>query len=150
MSRAWMALALVACCGCAGARTEVVAPTATVPISLSHAVRDGDGTLVPADRREVVGAFHDERTAWGMLYSVVKLTPTKDISSQVNGAVATSGGDAVVNLRVASKSCALNYFFPLTILPLWPGCTNVTVDGDIVHVRRDPPAPAAVASRSTP
>lgn len=133
-------LLFVACAGCAGARTTIVAPTADVPVSLSHAVRDADATIVPAERREVVGSFHDERLAWGLLWSTVKLTPEKDISDEINAQVARAGGDAVINLRIASAGCGWNYVIGLNLLPVWPGCSKVFLDGDIIRVRRDGPA----------
>ena len=139
MKRALLLVAL-ASAGCAGARTTVVAPSAEVPVSLSHAVRGADGALVAAEDREVVGTFHDERTAWGMFYSAVKLTPEKDISAELNAQVARAKGDAVVGLRMVTHGCAANYFVILSALPMWPGCATVTIDGDIVRVRKRPPS----------
>ena len=146
---AFALLALLTLTGCAGARTHVAAPTANVPISLSHAVRDADGSLVPRERREIVGALHDERTAWGLLYSVIELTPEKDISAAVNEQVARAGGDAVVNLRIETHGCAWNYVPILDLLPVWPGCAKLTIDGDIVRVRRALGA-AAIAREVNP
>jgi hypothetical protein len=147
--------ALVSLCavGCAGGRTTLVANDARYPISMSPGVRDSDGSLVEKERRETVGTFRDERTAWGMLYSGVKLTPKKDISSQVNRQVATVKGDAVVNLRVRTTHCAWNFVPVLNLLPIWPGCTNVHVEGDIVRVSRrrskDAPLPVVEPRRDS-
>jgi hypothetical protein len=137
VTRAIVAFAFASCVGCAGARTTVVAPTANVPVSLSHAVRDADGTIVSASRREVVGAFHDERLAWGVLWSAIKLTPTKDISDEINAQVARAGGDAVINLRIASGGCGWNYVIGFNLLPVWPGCNKLFLDGDIVRVKEE-------------
>jgi hypothetical protein len=142
MTRALALAAALAGMGCAGARTRVVAPRAEVPVSLSHAVRDADGELVPRERREVVGQLHDERLAWGLLYSAVKLTPEKDISDEVNAQVTRAGGDAVVNVRIRTNGCAWNYFPVFSALPFWPGCAKVTVDGDIIRVRKGAPLTA--------
>jgi hypothetical protein len=140
------ALVSAACVtGCAGARTTVVAPAATVPVSMSRAVRDDQGQLVTADRRKVVGQFHESRTAWNILWSVVPLTPTTDISESVNEQVSAVKGDAVVYLTIVSNHCALNYLLiPFGILPFWPGCATIDVTGDIVQVSAaSPPAPPA-------
>ncbi len=145
----FVALVALASVGCAGARTEVVAPRAAVPISLSHAVRAADGSLVPAADREIVGTFHDERMAWGMFYSAVKLTPEKDISDEVNAQVARVGGDAIVTLRIEAHACAATYFAVLNALPMWPGCTKITIDGDIIRVRRHDVA-STVATAEAP
>jgi hypothetical protein len=121
--------------GCAGARTTVVASRAHYPVSLSRALRDRDGSLVTAERRKVVGRFSASRTAWGMVYSAAKLTPTTDISDEVNAQVAAAHGDGIIHLTIVTRACALDYFsFPFGILPFWPSCTFVDVDGDIVRV----------------
>lgn len=127
------AIALAAS-GCAGARTSVVADSALYPISMSRAVRDADGNIVPEGHLEKVGRFHDESLAWGLVYSAVPLTPRKDISGAVNEQMGATKGEAVVNVTIGAKNCVLNMIWPLTILPFWPGCTKIIVDGDIVRV----------------
>lgn len=132
-----IALMAVACslgAGCAGARTDIVAPAAQYPVSLSKGVRDADGTMVPEERKVTVATFHQDRTAWGTFYSAAKLTPKTDISQAINQQVRAAGGDAVVNLRVASVHCR-GAFWPLvSIIPVWPACTKLRVQGDIVVV----------------
>lgn len=122
--------------GCAGARTEVVAPTARVPVSFSRSVRDQSGEIVPVERREVVGHFESRHNAWGMLYSLAKLDPTTDISREINEQVRAAGGDAVIHLSIRSKPCATDFVPVFNWLPFWPGCTRVVVEGDIIRVRR--------------
>ena len=136
--------------GCAGARTSVVAPTAAVPISFSRAVRDERGALVGLDRREVVGTLDADGTAWGMLYSGIRLTPELDVSDAVNQEVQRLHGDAVVNLTVATRQCVMNWVPVANVLPMWPGCANVHIHGDIIRVRKPAPAAAAVAVVTSP
>ncbi len=136
--------------GCAGARTSVVAPTAGVPISFSRAVRDEQGALVGQDRREVVGTLDADGTAWGMLYSGVRLTPELDVSDAVNQEVQRLHGDAVVNLTVATRQCGMNWVPVANVLPMWPGCANVHIHGDIIRVRKSAPVAAAVATVTSP
>jgi hypothetical protein len=130
--------------GCAGARTTLAADDARYPISMSRGVRDANGDLVPAERRQVVGELDDTFMAWGTFYSAVRLTPHTDISDAVNEQVAHAHGDAVVALHVGSRQCTLNYLAPLSWLPIWPGCTEVFVHGDIIRVL---PPSAQVATR---
>jgi hypothetical protein len=120
--------------GCAGARAEVVAPTAKYPISLTHAVRGADGALVPNSKRKVVGDFEDGKTAFAILYSGVRLTSALDLSDAVNEQVSAAGGNAVVDLQVSSKYCALDWFIVLHLIPIWPGCQTVRATGKIVQV----------------
>jgi hypothetical protein len=143
MSAPKLALVVVASfsVGCAGARTTIVAPTAEYPVSLSQGIRDAGGDLVPIGQREIVGHFEDHRTAWGLVYSLARLTPTKDLSSELNAQIKAAHGDAVVNLRIASSPCALNYVPVIDFLPIWPGCSNVTITGDIIRVTGGRPRP---------
>ena len=124
---------------CAGARTTVVARHAQYPVSLSRGLRDRDGTLVPSERRHVVGTFHASHTAWNIFYAAAELTPTLDISDEVNQQIAAAHGDAIVRLTIVTTHCAMNYFFfPMGLLPFWPSCANVDVHGDIVRVEARP------------
>jgi hypothetical protein len=123
--------------GCAGARTEVVAPTANVPVSFSRSVRDQSGEIVGEERRQVVGHFESRHNAWGMFYSIAKLDPFTDISNEINEQVAAAHGDAVIHLSIRSKPCATDFVPVFNWLPFWPGCTKVVVEGDIIRVRRE-------------
>ncbi len=126
--------AVVALTGCAGARTTVVADTASYPISLSRGVRDADGDLVTSERIQKVGDFKSAATALGVFYSGAKLTPRMDISKAVNAQVARVRGDAIVNLKVKSSVCASDVVPLVSMIPLWPGCANIVVEGEIVRV----------------
>ncbi len=130
--------------GCAGARTTVAADSAAYPISLSRAVRDSDGRIASSEHTLKVGALHHEATAWGLLYSAIRLTPRTDISEAVNAQVRAAGGNAVVRVRVSAAHCASDFFFLLTTIPVWPGCAKLVVTGDIVKVTSE----AASASPS--
>ena len=61
----------------------------------------------------------------------------------VNQAVAAHGADAVINLRVAVDQCALNWAPIVFLLPIWPGCARIAIEGDIIKVA---PKPVTVAT----
>jgi len=139
-ARTLLAMSMLVVTGCVGARTSVVAQHSRYPVSLSRGLRDRDGALVPSERRTVVGKFSASHTAWGLVYSAAKLTPTTDISDEVNAQVTALKGDAIVQLTIVTRACALDYFvFPFGILPFWPSCTFVDVQGDIVRVEQAQP-----------
>lgn len=140
----------VAAAGCAGARTSVEAPGAKYPISMSRGVRDADGTLVPAERRKIVGRFETHRKAWGLVYALVPLTPSKDLSDDLNAQVAAAHGDAVIDLAVSSAPCGLNFAFLFDLLPIWPGCANLDITGDIIQVLPAVAPAAATGSGGAP
>jgi hypothetical protein len=122
--------------GCS-VHTEIVAPTATVPISLSRSVRDASGAIVEPERRETVGHFRVHRDAWAMLYTAVQLDTKTDISRDVNDQVRAAGGDAIVRMSIHSRPCAFQFVGILNWLPFWPSCLDVVVEGDIIRVRRE-------------
>ena len=132
-----MGLALLLGSGCSmvGAKTNVVAPASEVPVSMSRGVRDADGNLVPAESKKVVSQLDERYTAWNIFYGLIKLTPETDISNDVNTTVHAAGGQAITNLSVETKHCALNWLsFPLGILPFWPSCASIAVHGDVIKV----------------
>jgi hypothetical protein len=131
--------------GCAGGRTTIQANTSKYPISMSRGIRDVDGSLVPRERRRIVGHVEWKGHAWSLVYSWVSLTPSQDISDAINKQVADLNGDAVINLNVASSTCAMNLVPILDWLPIWPGCANVKVTGDVIQVvpgEAPPPPPS--------
>ncbi len=135
MSRV-LVVVLGALVGCAGARADVVAPNAAFPISLTHAVRGSDGAIVADKDLEVVGRFNAEKLALAVLYSAIPVTGALDISDAVNTQVRAVGGDAVIDLQIHTKVCALDWIIVLHLLPIWPGCATVKAQGSIVKVVR--------------
>lgn len=147
---AFAAVALVAATGCAGARTTVAADRAEYPLSLSPAVRDADGTIVSGADLERVATFQAKVTAFGMLYSAIRLNPRTDISKQVNEQIARAGGEAIVNLKIMSDQCGANFAAIIDAIPIWPGCAKVVVEGDIVKVKRNRAAKPSSPAVATP
>ena len=121
--------------GCAGARAGVRADSARYPVSLSGVVRDKNGRLYDKHSLTKVASFSAQRTRVGFVYSALTIPSTYDISEDINQQVASSCGEAVVNLVVTiSNSCTwLNMFPFLNALPVWPGCVPLTITGDIVR-----------------
>jgi hypothetical protein len=132
---------LAAASGCAGARYEVRADQARYPISMSPALPDSDGTILYVDHGLVpVGRFTEEVTKLGFFYGATG--GTLDLSDVVNEQVAAHGGDGVADLAIDSRHCKTNWFFPFTLLPIWPGCESVIVTGVVVKSNRGgAPAP---------
>jgi hypothetical protein len=140
MNRVALVLFVCLLLGCAGARSTIVLPDSKVPVSLSNGMLGPNREILTNDEMQVVGKFHEERTAWGTLYSLVPFTPSLDISDSINSQVAQAGGEGIVRMRVSSKPCALDYFVVFSIIPFWPGCASIEVDGDIIkHKSQAPP-----------
>lgn len=142
LAAAFVALAVA---GCSGARSHVVAPTAAVPISLSDGVRGADGHLVADQRKQVVGYFRDDYTAWAMVWTLISLTAPRDISDEINRQVKAAGGEAVINLAVVTQNCGGNFWGLVGILP---GCSYVKIRGNIIRVASATETAAAAAPKA--
>ncbi|MBN1612160.1 MAG: hypothetical protein JW940_36350 [Polyangiaceae bacterium] len=125
----------VALAGCAGARSSMRFDHLEYPVSMSPYLVDGAGESRSPRELEVVGKVRYEETAWGMVYSAVRLTGEHDVSQPINQQVRAAGGDGVVGLTVVSDYCTLNYVPILPVLPFWPGCTDVSVTGKVVRIK---------------
>jgi hypothetical protein len=138
--------------GCAGARATVRADHARYPISMSSEVRDQSGKVHGHATLQQVGHFEAETSRIGIFYSILTIPGSFDISDEVNQQVAAAGGEAVVRLNVSvSPGCDLLNGMPvLNMLPLWPGCVPITVEGDIVKRKPTPVAPPAPAAPAAP
>ncbi len=124
-------MAPLAAWGCAGAQIDIVAPTARVPVAITRALPVRDGLPVREGAGlEQVGSFTHASTHYGFFYGATR--STLDLSEAVNAQVGRAGGEGITSLRIDVEHCALNYVFPLTLLPFWPGCEEVTVAGTIV------------------
>jgi len=135
--------------GCAGAQTDITAKESRYPISLSGVLVDEKGIPVYLGHElEEVGILSDKATTVGFFYASTGID--HDLSEAVNAQVEAAHGEGVVNLAVTSKQCALNYMWPLTILPIWPGCLSNSVTGVIVRRKRAPSGLAAEAIAGAP
>jgi hypothetical protein len=122
----------IAVSGCAGVQVDVEARESKYPVSFTPTVPDADGQpLRIGDGLERVGSYRHESTEYGFLYGATH--STLDLSPSLNEQVAKAKGEAVARTTVELSHCAINYFFPLTLLPFWPGCSTVTVTGDVVR-----------------
>jgi hypothetical protein len=120
---------------CAGSRRGVRFDQLRYPVSASAYL------YAPASVTQLVKVddFRAEARLWGIFYSLIPLGGDLDVSATINKLVAKAGGDGVVDLTVRAESCGINYVFPLTLLPVWPGCTLVRVEGSVVRALRAPP-----------
>jgi hypothetical protein len=136
--------AVAALGGCAGVHYDVKADSARYPISFSPALPDGAGQILyPGEGLQAVGDFELQRTRWGAFYGAMR--SDYDMSNDINDAVRARGGEGVINLSITNTNCALNMFFPLTILPFFPGCANLEIKGTVV--RRAASRPIALVGR---
>lgn len=136
---AWCSALLLA--GCIGSRQDVRFSTAQVPLSLSGQLLDARGEAVSGDELEVVGRLGASRRGWSIFWSLLPLQRI-DFSREVNAQVAAVGGEGVINLLVtAEDGCtrSLNQVPLAALLPIFPGCTDVTISGEIVRSRQDAP-----------
>jgi len=129
------------------ASTNIVAPDAAVPVSLSETVRDADGNLVLPDRQQVVGAYDETFHAYNIPWGIIPLHPTTDISDSVNQAVAAVNGDAITQLTVVADQCWTRGLAFFWFLPIVPSCAAYQIHGRIVRVGQATPSASATVER---
>lgn len=120
-------------CSCAGGRGGISFKTASYPISMSQMLFDSQGRNLPPQAFQIVGTVSAQRRLWGIMYSWIPLGGTRDVSEDMNRQISAVSGEGVVGLHAVVKGCGLNGIFPLTLLPIWPGCAKVEVKGWIVR-----------------
>jgi len=127
--------------GCIGSRQDVRFSAVRVPMSLSGQLLDDKGAPVSGDNLEVVGRLGASRRGWSIFWSLLPLRRV-DFSREINAQVAAAGGEGVVNLQITSgDGCtrSINQVPFAVLLPIFPGCTDVTISGEIVRQRQDAP-----------
>ncbi len=120
--------------GCAGARNMVKADGAKYDVSLSRALRDSNGKVIPSERLETVGQYRQTGYGWGILWSFVSLNSI-NISNSINTQVEKADGNAITNLTVNVNGGFLNHIPILDWLPIWPGYNVVDFSGNIVKIK---------------
>jgi len=132
-SRAILGLAatMLVLVACAGTHYRISADRLKYPTSLSPVLPDGQGKpLYLGEDLQPVGEFSFKRTSVGYLYG---MTGTAiDLSDNLNGEVERRQGEGIVRLSLRAENCASSWFFPLTVLPFYPGCQDLTVTGTVV------------------
>jgi len=126
---------LVAPACAAGGRGALTFERLEHPVSMSSYIEEPSGRILSPDDLDEVAVFHHDMRFWGMAYSALRLTGEKDLSEPINEQVRAARGDGVILLTVISEGCAWNRVPLLTLLPIWPGCTKVSIQGTIVRSR---------------
>jgi hypothetical protein len=125
-------LPLLLCAACASGGGTFVFDDLRYPVSMSGRVHGADGVLVdPLDLR-VVGRLEVHERFWGIVYGWVDVTGDVDVGQRINEEIRKSGGEAVVNMKATAAHCALNLAPIVSLLPVWPGCVNGEIRGQIV------------------
>lgn len=121
-----------------GARGHLKFSEAKYPISLSPALYDqNDNVLVKGKQLNVVGKFKYEKRFWGVMYSWIRLSGSEDVDEAINNAIEKKHGVGLINLAVTTDGCLSNSLmtFPISILPIIPGCIDAIIEGDIVNLK---------------
>lgn len=136
-------LMMVAAVGCAGARYKVKTAGLKYPVSMSGSLADADGNLYVLEHGlEDIGELKADYTSIGFLYG--ETGNDVDISEEVNRQIEAAGGDGAVGVTIRTQNCGTNFAsWILILLPFYPGCMGVHVEGRIVKALQlgDPDIP---------
>lgn len=118
--------------GCSGARGALRFDELKYPVSSSGYLYTSDG----GKRLETVAPMAFDVKVWGIGWSIIPLSGDVDVSDEINKQIVAVDGEGVVNLTVTTDNCGVNYVWPLNLLPIWPGCVAVEIQGTIVRRQR--------------
>jgi hypothetical protein len=138
--------------GCAGARGALAFDQLKYPVSSSPFIYGPDDRPLNPGEVQHVGKMVWVERVWGLWWSWIPLSGTIDVSAPINAQIARAGGDGIINLKVIAENCGMNYVPVFNMVPLYPGCTYVTITGDIVKAMEmaPPPPPPPGAAPADP
>lgn len=123
--------------GCAGSSVKMPLAGVRYPVSLSgYLFGPRKEILGKGQRLQVVREFNYTKSFWGIGYTLISLSDETDFDRFLNRKIEEAEGDGVINLKLSSSGCYINSTPCLNILPMWPGCTRVKIQGEIVRLRR--------------
>ena len=122
---------------CAGSRGSIKFDNLKHPASMSAFLEDKEGKLLAKDYElKVVKEFSHTDRHWGIFFSLIPLSGTDVFIYEINKSVEEENAYGLINLSLTADTCAINDMPILDFFPLWPGCTNLTLKGEIVKIER--------------
>jgi len=119
---------------CSGSRATIRFEDLKYPCSTSAFLYGPNHeVLVKGKDLTTVGMFEYEKTYWGILWSSVHLSNSKDVMNKMNQEIRSKNGEGIINLTVIATTHDINSCIPLNVLPFWPGATKVKFFGEIVR-----------------
>lgn len=123
--------------GCAGSHVNLKFDNLRYPCSTSAFLYGPhDEILIKDDQLETISKFRYQQTFWGIGWSFIPLSTEDELVSKMNSEIESVKADGMINLTIISEQSAINSIPILNLLPLWPGATNVTVEGEIVKLKK--------------
>lgn len=118
-------------CGISGCRINF--DNLKYPVSMSGSLYDPTGNLIGDGKGlKINQRFEYTTSLCSIFYSLIPLSRSDDMVEQMNKKIEVAGGDGMTNVSVKSDYSMLTAAFPLSLLPMWPGCSKVTINGTIV------------------
>jgi len=115
--------------GCTGARGSLRFDQLDYPVSSSGYLYTPEAITEVV----VVDQMYLSVNLWGIGWSLIPLNGKVDVSDLINYRISAAGGEGIINLSITTDNCGINYVWPLNMLPVWPGCVAVGIQGDIVR-----------------
>lgn len=68
-----------------------------------------------------------------LLWRSVTINGDQELGEEINEQIKEVDGDGIVNFTVNVQNCPLDWIPIFYLLPVWPGCTAVSLEGDIIR-----------------
>ena len=142
-------VAVLACTGCAGAGHTLKMDQLRYPTSMSGYIYGPEYELLWKRHLEELGPVNVEKKIWAMAWGKGDLngeSANAELVEAVNAEVEKLGGEGIINFKISSESCGMNFVPALSMLPFWAGCAVVRAEGTVVRRKDVPESDAAPAS----
>ena len=119
---------------CASAKSDLKFSTVKYPVSLSPYLYGPNWEKLQAGKQLTsVSKFFYKQSYYSILYGWLPLSSEKKFNEYINQKIKEKNAKGMVNLSISSQMCGINNIIILNILPVWPGCTIMTAQGEIVQ-----------------
>ena len=119
---------------CAGGRANLKFDDLKYPCSSSPFLYGpNDEILAKGKDLDVAAKFAYQKKFWGIGWSLIKLSKENELVSKMNADMESYKADGMINLTIKAEQNGINHIPVFNLLPIWPGATLVTVEGEIVR-----------------
>lgn len=118
---------------CAGSRGTLKFDNVNYPMSLNQWIFNKDGQKVSIGNGLVqTGSLSEYFENWAFFYHWYSISNEKIFYTKIENSIRQKRGDGLVNTFIVIQDCFYNNLLFLNYLPIWPGCSTVYIEGDIV------------------
>ncbi len=119
---------------CAGSKGNLIFNKLNYPVSMTNQIIFKQNSNYSVNNYIIYEEFEVEENFCSTFYSHIAFHTKIDLSEKLNQEIYSKNGEGIINLKFYSKNHIVNYFWPLTALPFWIGCTTILIKGNVFKI----------------